>query len=191
MRPCARQEPSEVSEALRDRRRRSPGGRPRQGCWRPASRDCLRHVVSANAPGWPCPLPHPSRCLRAPSTPDRKSTRLNSSHTVIYTLSYTTLFRSASSKSRLSSACCVSERARLAMSTSTSFKMSARAFHSRSEEHTSELQSHSDLHSFLHDALPICVQQVETVFGMLCQRTRQVGHVHFHILQDVCARLPL
>src|SRR5882672_3010690 len=28
--------------------------------------------------------------------------------------------------------------------------------HVRSEEHTSELQSHSDLHSFLHDALPIC-----------------------------------
>src|SRR5437773_600306 len=26
----------------------------------------------------------------------------------------------------------------------------------RSEEHTSELQSHHDLHSFLHDALPIC-----------------------------------
>src|SRR5947207_2303323 len=26
----------------------------------------------------------------------------------------------------------------------------------RSEEHTSELQSHSDLHSFPHDALPIC-----------------------------------
>src|SRR5947207_816810 len=34
---------------------------------------------------------------------------------------------------------------------------SRRAVSGRSEEHTSELQSHSDLHSFLHDALPIFV----------------------------------
>src|SRR5438034_361524 len=29
----------------------------------------------------------------------------------------------------------------------------------RSEEHTSELQSHSDLHSSLHDALPISLER--------------------------------
>src|SRR5476649_1650821 len=86
---------------------------------------------------------------------DRKSTRLNSSHTVIYTLSYTTLFRSKFP------GCVYSE---MKMCLAPSFKgcsderyaeEAARVERYRSEEHTSELQSHSDLHSFLHDALPI------------------------------------
>src|SRR5499427_3499331 len=80
--------------------------------------------------------------------PDRKSTRLNSSHTVIYTLSlhdalpillrdragpHRRLFRGRPGKTRRHGAGRISRRAcRLA----------------RSEEHTSELQSHSDLHSF-------------------------------------------
>src|SRR5947207_600791 len=36
----------------------------------------------------------------------------------------------------------------------------------RSEEHTSELQSHSDLHSFLHDALPISHKPVAVAAGL-------------------------
>src|SRR5476649_1665027 len=35
----------------------------------------------------------------------------------------------------------------------------------RSEEHTSELQSHRDLHSFLHDALPILTVEDERLRG--------------------------
>src|SRR5262252_3956182 len=82
------------------------------------------------------------------SVKDRKSTRLNSSHTVIYTLSlhdalpicgdaensgrgFRELVRGAGTKQVLK----IHERAHLAIG-------------ERSEEHTSELQSHRDLHSF-------------------------------------------
>src|SRR5882672_8639216 len=89
---------------------------------------------------------------------DRKSTRLNSSHTVIYTLPYTTLFRSvtkAESEARSGD--------RMHSGGPHAADCSSRRSHPqppwhRSEEHTSELQSHSDLHSSLHDALPICDQ---------------------------------
>src|SRR5882672_8934839 len=86
---------------------------------------------------------------------DRKSTRLNSSHTVIYTLSYTTLFRSNAGRRVQRAVLGVSETrrrppTRADVRTSRRFRPPG-----RSEEHTSELQSHSDLHSFLHDALPI------------------------------------
>src|SRR5215204_525508 len=79
---------------------------------------------------------------------DRKSTRLNSSHTVIYTLSLHDAlpiltsaggghaFRSLSAAART--------RPRRAPKPTAS--RTSRA--PRSEEHTSELQSHSDLHSF-------------------------------------------
>src|SRR5476649_2915383 len=80
--------------------------------------------------------------------PDRKSTRLNSSHTVIYTLS-------------LHDALPISPRFSITTawpSSRPSGIASGRAVMSanppggnattRSEEHTSELQSHSDLHSF-------------------------------------------
>src|SRR5882672_8679657 len=83
----------------------------------------------------------------APS-PDRKSTRLNSSHTVIYTLS-------------LHDALPISEWrlpwARLAMGRQLRRRFFMLLIQdvvkrygtlTRSEEHTSELQSHSDLHSF-------------------------------------------
>src|SRR5882672_4526245 len=79
---------------------------------------------------------------------DRKSTRLNSSHTEIYTLSLHDAlpisasspasarrrqrYRSAHLRNRLVPADFVDERCDTA----------------RSEEHTSELQSHRDLHSF-------------------------------------------
>src|SRR5882672_1763844 len=79
---------------------------------------------------------------------DRKSTRLNSSHTVIYTLSLhdalpISPFRPAALATPASS--------RLKYGTRHAPGLCCHALESsqrRSEEHTSELQSHSDLHSF-------------------------------------------
>src|SRR5215211_7841368 len=80
--------------------------------------------------------------------PDRKSTRLNSSHTVIYTLSLhdalpvwpmvvmPTAARRSPSFGPTSGSSRIANGAKKAASSP------------RSEEHTSELQSHSDLHSF-------------------------------------------
>src|SRR5882672_2476355 len=97
-----------------------------------------------------------SRSSSTGSRGDRKSTRLNSSHTVIYTLSYTTLFRSvgiavAAHQRELPRPDLAAEPARHGAQ-----PLQQHGIARRSEEHTSELQSHSDLHSFLHDALPIC-----------------------------------
>src|SRR5476649_1642979 len=86
--------------------------------------------------------------LPAASISDRKSTRLNSSHTVIYTLSLhdalpICLFdvhihlRRADEVTELVSDLDLQLHGRL-----------TRRVDLRSEEHTSELQSHSDLHSF-------------------------------------------
>src|SRR5882672_6942483 len=93
--------------------------------------------------------------LSIASTPDRKSTRLNSSHTVIYTLSYTTLFRSQSSALSLSGCLVQNQGDRRDGRGRHPNRGVVDRIDPRSEEHTSELQSHSDLHSFLHDALPI------------------------------------
>src|ERR671927_271563 len=79
---------------------------------------------------------------------DRKSTRLNSSHTVIYTLSLhdalpiLTCVRGpfAERLSRSAHHLCAAERVQV--------EDAHAQLGSRSEEHTSELQSHSDLHSF-------------------------------------------
>src|SRR5882672_4899880 len=79
---------------------------------------------------------------------DRKSTRLNSSHTVIYTLSL---------HDALPISCLGCKRSSLNPTFDSLvnaysvmrihyFFFGQRTF--RSEEHTSELQSHSDLHSF-------------------------------------------
>src|SRR5476649_2581665 len=79
---------------------------------------------------------------------DRKSTRLNSSHTVIYTLSLHDALP-----------ICLSvydwlERGRMTYADAEQKKYHAifqclqRYEEKRSEEHTSELQSHRDLHSF-------------------------------------------
>src|ERR671932_283661 len=79
---------------------------------------------------------------------DRKSTRLNSSHTVIYTLS----LHDALPISRLRGAS--QERLPLQHPAHVHhLRQRARVqapadVDGRSEEHTSELQSHSDLHSF-------------------------------------------
>src|SRR5579875_1881380 len=81
-------------------------------------------------------------------TPDRKSTRLNSSHTVIYPLSLhdaLPIFR------RPPMTCgtpaprhCERERKRARSNP----ELGGATHDTRSEEHTSELQSHSDLPSF-------------------------------------------
>src|SRR5215204_3116975 len=88
-----------------------------------------------------------------PGLADRKSTRLNSSHTEIYTLSPTR--RSSdlhgtepsggrSAPSRWRSAPAAPPRGARGRGTSRTC---------RSEEHTSELQSHRDLHSFPYTTL--------------------------------------
>src|SRR5476649_647900 len=79
---------------------------------------------------------------------DRKSTRLNSSHTVIYTLSLHDALPISSMSGNLLS---IASESIAGQSTAT--KMTGASFvdaclQLRSEEHTSELQSHSDLHSF-------------------------------------------
>src|ERR671927_64720 len=81
-------------------------------------------------------------------TPDRKSTRLNSSHTEIYTLSlHDALPISHTVRSK------VIKRDPLSWhGSSPTWARRGRALRPqddpRSEEHTSELQSHRDLHSF-------------------------------------------
>src|SRR5476649_843706 len=79
---------------------------------------------------------------------DRKSTRLNSSHTEIYTLSlHDALPICAAASPALSSATALSSMA-LASAAVPNCWAEANATPQRSEEHTSELQSHRDLHSF-------------------------------------------
>src|SRR5476649_88746 len=79
---------------------------------------------------------------------DRKSTRLNSSHTVIYTLS---LHERSSDLEHGMSILAPTEMGK--SRSPYSIEVLHKAFDiidvfGRSEEHTSELQSHSDLHSF-------------------------------------------
>src|SRR5476649_1181020 len=79
---------------------------------------------------------------------DRKSTRLNSSHTEIYTLSLhdaLPIYRDRA----LADLCFVISRFALLLFVRTVSPL-PHAFQNgfRSEEHTSELQSHRDLHSF-------------------------------------------
>src|SRR5882672_7394562 len=79
---------------------------------------------------------------------DRKSTRLNSSHTVIYTLSlHDALPISAATVAALTlyDMCKAVDRGIVIGPIQLEEKSGGR---SRSEEHTSELQSHRDLHSF-------------------------------------------
>src|SRR5476649_1129009 len=80
--------------------------------------------------------------------PDRKSTRLNSSHTVIYTLSLHDALpiydhpslRRGDRRAEAELGC-----SRAPATGDSAWLIPSRP---RSEEHTSELQSHSDLHSF-------------------------------------------
>src|SRR5476649_1824992 len=79
---------------------------------------------------------------------DRKSTRLNSSHTVIYTLSLHDALPICFGEVGASAAMCADELGLsvTAVSDVNGAIINEKGF--RSEEHTSELQSHRDLHSF-------------------------------------------
>src|SRR5476649_707113 len=84
----------------------------------------------------------PDRC------PDRKSTRLNSSHTEIYTLSlHDALPISLKRPSAPRTSGCVTPSCSAITRADGASIDRARSL-PRSEEHTSELQSHRDLHSF-------------------------------------------
>src|SRR5476649_1144455 len=87
-------------------------------------------------------MPEP-RCSR-----DRKSTRLNSSHTVIYTLSLHDALPIFTTPST-GRGCAFGDFNNDGSVDVVINNQNARAsLLKRSEEHTSELQSHSDLHSF-------------------------------------------
>src|ERR687893_154786 len=94
------------------------------------------------------------------SYPDRKSTRLNSSHTEIYTLSlHDALPISASRSLRMVNASRPGLDSRSSMDPAA-VGISNVSKLSRSEEHTSELQSHRDLHSFpTRRSSDLCVAQ--------------------------------
>src|SRR5476649_1072297 len=90
-----------------------------------------------------------ARSWNAPNTDrDRKSTRLNSSHTEIYTLS----LHDALPISSLKGAIPRWAGGRMPLTTELAHairqELECAKYGSRSEEHTSELQSHRDLHSF-------------------------------------------
>src|SRR5476649_2054903 len=88
-------------------------------------------------------------------TIDRKSTRLNSSHTEIYTLSLHELFRSRWEPRVIIEEVDVVPDENDAALLYINVHYRPKATNDRSEEHTSELQSHRDLHSFPTRALPI------------------------------------
>src|SRR5476649_1726748 len=93
-------------------------------------------------------------CL--PNLRDRKSTRLKSSHTVRSTLfAYTTLFRSHEGQFLRDYTKSKSEfQEKYANLLPVLPELSSQP--QRSEEHTSEIQSHSEIYTLcLHDALPI------------------------------------
>src|SRR5215204_5113317 len=96
---------------------------------------------------WPCTGGHGRRELIG-IVGDRKSTRLNSSHTVIYTLSLHDALPISDNTNDLPVAHTkLPQNASLALYGRT-WTAGAHRYCRRSEEHTSELQSHSDLHSF-------------------------------------------
>src|SRR5476649_1529606 len=79
---------------------------------------------------------------------DRKSTRLNSSHTVIYTLSLHDALPISAANRVISLAVEQVFTVKCAHRHAVFMQWQIVAVEVRSEEHTSELQSHSDLHSF-------------------------------------------
>src|SRR5476649_1884858 len=79
---------------------------------------------------------------------DRKSTRLNSSHTVIYTLSLHDALPILRVATRPSGTVTATGANDFSGKTIIIHAVHAQNHFTRSEEHTSELQSHSDLHSF-------------------------------------------
>src|SRR6476646_5717617 len=117
---------------------RSSRCRRRTWCWA-----CIIFRKAKNQP-----IPKRYKAKARPFILDRKSTRLNSSHTVIYTLSLHDALPifTLPSQDMVLGLYYISKGKK---STDTEkVQGEGKAFYSRSEEHTSELQSHSDLHSF-------------------------------------------
>src|SRR5476649_1813411 len=83
-----------------------------------------------------------------PAGRDRKSTRLNSSHTVIYTLSLHDALPISAARRKTVIVDDVTTSPLWRDYRDLARTHGIAACWSRSEEHTSELQSHSDLHSF-------------------------------------------
>src|SRR5476649_88247 len=79
---------------------------------------------------------------------DRKSTRLNSSHTVIYTLSLHDALPISQNRLCYTPVFGLDAFPSLDFADAAHIQISGIRDMVRSEEHTSELQSHSDLHSF-------------------------------------------
>src|SRR5476649_1380568 len=86
--------------------------------------------------------------MNALSRPDRKSTRLNSSHTEIYTLSLHDALPISGHAIIIGGSMSGLLSALLLRRAGWTADIYERAEQARSEEHTSELQSHRDLHSF-------------------------------------------
>src|SRR5882672_2610154 len=86
----------------------------------------------------------PARFMR----PDRKSTRLNSSHTVIYTLSLHDALPILRPALLAQGVTLTGTYTGEVLGNARGGRRTGAIYEARSEEHTSELQSHSDLHSF-------------------------------------------
>src|SRR5476649_2437083 len=102
---------------------------------------------------WPAtkpvkPMTQSSPWPRRPTRPDRKSTRLNSSHTEIYTLSLHDALPISYSPKELNAFWSDLAGDEAGKAYDAIFALAAAPDQARSEEHTSELQSHRDLHSF-------------------------------------------
>src|SRR5882672_3801194 len=108
-----------------------------------------------------------------PFSRDRKSTRLNSSHTVIYTLSLHDALPIFWSPWRPGVTCAASEEGDHSQRIPRYPQDAGTTFLSRSEEHTSELQSHSDLHSFPTRRSSDLLEPVATRRNLRGQRRRR------------------
>src|SRR5882672_5429154 len=93
-------------------------------------------------------MPRSTGRRSTPARRDRKSTRLNSSHTVIYTLSLHDALPILTPSQRDTLHTTVTLNSVNTVDNAEIYRAPFDPGTTRSEEHTSELQSHSDLHSF-------------------------------------------
>src|SRR5476649_2134925 len=107
--------------------------------------------------------------LAPPLTVDRKSTRLNSSHTVIYTLSLHDALPICAFPDMVYPADTPGPVLVVIVNRDGFYVGPGTTVNGRSEEHTSELQSHSDLHSFpTRRSSDLCVSR----HGISCRHPR-------------------
>src|SRR5476649_2008790 len=96
-----------------------------------------------------------------PTTTDRKSTRLNSSHTEIYTLSLHDALPIYAFRKWSRDAEQIGLKYAVTQVSEAGWLQKIIPHNHRSEEHTSELQSHRDLHSFpTRRSSDLCLPQV-------------------------------